>query len=81
MVHQMMSSAKSSTAPQALERFNSFVDENVCLQLITVRESRAAQIASVGPLARVHSQVPAKIRNLHELPLTVRTVVRLFARV
>lgn len=81
MVHQMMSSTKSSTTPQALERFNPFVDENVRLQLITVRESRAAQIASVGPLARVHSQVPAKIRNLHELPFAVRTMVRFFTRV
>lgn len=81
MVHQMMPSAKSSSAPQTLERLHTFVNENVRLQLITVRESRTAQIASVGPLARVHSQVPAKIRNLHELPLTVRTVVRFFARV
>lgn len=81
MVHQMVSSSKSSTAPQALEWFDPFVDENVRLQLITVREPRAAQIASVGPLARVHSQVPAKIRNLHELPLAVRAVVWFFARV
>lgn len=81
MVYQMVSSSKSSTAPQALERFDPFVDENVRLQLITVRESRATQIASVGPLARVHSQVPAKIRNLHELPLAVRAVVWFFARV
>lgn len=81
MVHQVMSSAKSSAAPQAFERLHPFVDEDVRLQLVTVRESRAAQVAGVGPLARVHSQVPAEIRNLHELPLAVGTVVGLLARV
>lgn len=81
MVHQMMSSAKSSAAPQALERLHPFVDEDVRLQLVAVREPRAAQVAGVGPLARVHPQVPAKIRNLHELPLAVGTMVGFLARV
>lgn len=57
------------------------MNQNVCFQLIAVRESRAAEIAGIRPLARVHSQMSTKIRNLHELPLTVRTVVRFFARV
>lgn len=65
----------------ALEWFDALMNEDVGLQLIAVRKSRAAQLTGIRTLARVHSQMPSKVGHLYELSLTVAAVVRFLSSV
>lgn len=65
----------------ALERLLALVDEIVGLELVRVGEPGRAELAGVGPLARVHPQVAPQVGHLDKLAVAVRAVVRLLARV
>ena len=76
VMHEVVASAEASVAVLALEGFLALVDEHVSLQLVRVGEPRRAQVAGVGPLAGVYTQVAPQVGHLHKLTVAVRAVVR-----
>lgn len=81
VIHQMMAPAELHVAAFALERLLPVVHQHVRLQLIRVAELSVTDLAGVGPLAGVDTQMATEVGHLHELAIAVGAMVGLLAGV